>query len=83
MNYLLRFLLLTAGFALTTAGLAAWHDQGFRVSGLWPPGNGLHPVYLVIVGLAMIPPALWEIFLLEARGVPGDRAPSSGRDRAP
>jgi hypothetical protein len=30
-------------------------DGGFR----------LHPLHLLIVGLAMIPPALWEIFLLE------------------
>jgi len=27
-----------------------------------------HPVYLLIFGLALIPPTLWEIFLLENRG---------------
>jgi hypothetical protein len=30
-------------------------DAGFR----------LHPLHYLIVGIAMIPPSLWEIFLLE------------------
>lgn len=69
MRYLLRFLLLTAGFALTTAGLMDWHARQFTFSGIWPGehGFGVHPLHLLIVGLAMIPPALWEIFLLEHR----------------
>jgi len=29
--------------------------------------DGLHPLYLLIVGIAMIPPALGEVFLLEQR----------------
>jgi hypothetical protein len=67
MKYFLRFLLLTLGFALTTAGLMAWHAQAFRFDGVWLVDGGfrLHPLHLLIVGLAMIPPALWEIFLLE------------------
>ncbi len=67
MRFLLRFLLLTAAFAMTTAGLISWHAQAFSFHGVWPAGTDfrLHPLHLLIVGLAMIPPALWEIFLLE------------------
>lgn len=67
MRYFLRFLLLIVAFALTTAGLMFWQAQEFRFNGLWPFGDGghLHPLHLLILGLAMIPPALWEIFLLE------------------
>ena len=67
MRYFLRFLLLALGFALTTAGLMAWHARGFAFEGVWLVDNGfqLHPLHLLILGLAMIPPALWEIFLLE------------------
>ncbi|MFB3078316.1 MAG: hypothetical protein ACE1Y4_09950 [Lysobacterales bacterium] len=67
MKYLVRFLLLAIGFALTTAGLMFWHAQQFSLEGLWFFDNGfqLHPLHLLIVGLAMIPPALWEVFILE------------------
>jgi hypothetical protein len=67
MRYLLRFLLLTLGFALTTAGLMHWHALDFSFRGVWLLDNDfrLHPLHLLIIGLAMIPPALWEIFLLE------------------
>ena len=67
MKYFLRFLLLTIGFALTTAGLMFWHAQDFSFAGIWLTDDGLrlHPLHLLVVGLAMIPPALWEIFLLE------------------
>jgi len=83
MKYLLQFLLLTLGFALTTAGLMAWQDVGFRFDGLWSLAGdfGVHPVYLLVLGLAMIPPALWEIFLLE-RSDAGPRAGGGGK-RAP
>lgn len=69
MRYFLRFLLLTLGFALTTAGLMAWHARSFSFTGVWLVDNGfqLHPLHLLILGLAMIPPALWEIFILEHR----------------
>ncbi len=67
MKYLAGFLLLIAGSALTTAGLARWQDQAFAFSGLWSLADGLHPVFMLVVGIAMIPPALWEIFLLENR----------------
>jgi len=69
MKYLLRFLLLALGFALTTAGLMLWHGESFGFEGAWffTEDFRLHPLHLLIVGLAIIPPTLWEIFLLEAR----------------
>jgi len=67
MRYLLRFLLLTAAFALTSAGLMFWNAEGFSFHGVWLLDGEfrLHPLHLLVLGLAMIPPALWEIFLLE------------------
>lgn len=65
MKHLGWFLLLAVGFGLTTAGLMLWHDRGFAFTGMWRLDDGLHPLYLLIVGIAMIPPALAEIFLLE------------------
>lgn len=67
MKYLFRFVLLSLGFALTTAGLMLWHADGFSFRGIWFIDNAyqLHPLHVLILGLAMIPPALWEIFVLE------------------
>lgn len=67
MRFFLRFLLLTTAFALTTAGLIFWHQQAYSFHGVWLLDDDfdLHPLHLLILGLAMIPPALWEIFLLE------------------
>jgi hypothetical protein len=69
MRYLVRFSLLTIGFAFTTAGLMFWHAQDFTFEGLWFFDNDfkLHPLHLLILGLAMIPPALWEVFILESK----------------
>jgi hypothetical protein len=67
MRYLSRFLLLTVGFALIAAGLMLWHSSDFSFRGLWLVDNEYRPhgLHLLILGLAMVPPALWEIFLLE------------------
>ena len=67
MRFFVRFLLLAAGFSLFTFGLLQWSKDGFTLSGLLPftenyRTQGLH--YLML-GLAMIPPSLWEIFNLE------------------
>ncbi len=67
MKYLAAFLLLTAGSALTTAGLILWQEHSFGFTAMWTLADGLHPLFLLTVGIAMIPPALWEIFLLESR----------------
>ena len=67
MRYLSRFLLLMGGFALTTFGLMLWHAIDFRFDGIWLVDNGLrpHPLHAIMIGLALIPPTLWDIFLLE------------------
>ena len=67
MKYLASFLLLTAGSALTTGGLIMWQHRSFEFAGMWTLAEGVHPLFALIVGIAMIPPALWEIFLLESR----------------
>lgn len=67
LRYLLRLGLLTAGFALATMGLLSWQAEGFTLVSFWPFSNLLtpHPLHLLIVGIAIIPPTLWDIFLLE------------------
>jgi hypothetical protein len=66
-RYLIRFTLLTAGFALTAAGLLAWQEIDFDLDGMWPLADELtpHPVHVMALGMALIPPTLWEIFVLE------------------
>ncbi len=65
----MRFALLTIGFALTTAGLMFWHAEDFTFEGLWffDDDLKLHPLHLLILGLAMIQHALWEVFILESK----------------
>ena len=65
MKHLAALLLLSAGSALTTGGLKLWQETSFSFAGMWTLADGLHPLFVLIVGIAMIPPALWEIFLLE------------------
>ena len=67
MRYLSRFLLLTIGFALTALGLMMWRAIGFSFEGLMFFDNDYRPhaLHILVLGLAMIPPTLWEIFLLE------------------
>ena len=66
-KYLVRFLLLTAAFALTTGGILGWESIQFDLAGIWPFADELswHPVHAIIIGLALLPPTIWEIFLLE------------------
>jgi len=66
-RYLVRYGLLTLGTALATFGLIGWTDLHFDLRGFWLYDNGwqLHPVHLLIVGIGLIPPAIWEIFVLE------------------
>ena len=68
-RYLIRFMLLTVGFALTTVGLLAWQQLNFDLSTIWPLADefAAHPVYAMVLGLALIPPTLWEIFVLESK----------------
>lgn len=62
-------LLLVAGFALTTYGLLEWSHIGFALTGLFPchAGHGLHPLYPLALGMAMIPPAFRELYLHESK----------------
>ena len=68
-RFIIRFLLLTLGFALTTLGLLAWQQINFDLTHIWPLSGefSTHPVYAIVLGLALIPPTLWEIFVLESR----------------
>ncbi len=71
-RYLVRFALLTIGFALLTIGILGWERLAFDLNTLWPLADefAYHPVYALIMGLALIPPTLWEIFILEHRHTP-------------
>ena len=69
MSYFIRFLLLMIGVALATLGLLYWQNQGFTFEGLllydndWRP----HPLHILVLGIAMVPPAMWEVFVLDVR----------------
>jgi hypothetical protein len=68
LRYLTRYLLLTIGFALTTFGILAWQQINFDLDHVWPFTDALaaHPVHGMVLGMALIPPTLWEIFVLES-----------------
>lgn len=67
LRLLARCTLLTMAFALTAFALAEWQSRAFSIGDLWPLADdfALHPVHVLLLGLAMIPPALWEIFILD------------------
>ncbi len=69
-SLLLRCVLLTIAFALTSYALARWQTIAFSFVDIWPMADELelHPVHVLVLGIAMIPPALWEIFLLDTAG---------------
>ena len=68
-KYCLQYVLLITGFALLAYGMINWSRIGFSMQGIWFFDNdfSVHALHLVIIGIAMIPPAMWEIFLLETR----------------
>ncbi len=82
MRFFVRFLLLAAGFSLFTFGLLQWSSEGFALSGLLPftPEYKTQGLHYVMLGLAMIPPSLWEIFNLE-RLSQGSESPPDQPDR--
>lgn len=75
-------MLLAIGFALTTLGLLKWQQTQFDLTAIWPLSGELtaHPVYALVLGLALIPPTLWEIFILESQSTHGKRD-KTGRDQ--
>ncbi len=83
-KYILRFTLLGIGFALTAFGLMSWQAKGFSLNGIWFVDNEFrtHPLHLLVLGIAMIPPTLWEIFVLEQQHevAPTQRKPAAQTD---
>lgn len=77
----LRYLLLVAAFALTTYGLITWHEIGYRIAAVWPFHGPMtfHPLHFLVLGVAMIPPSLWEIFALDHRPAAHSREPTPGQ----
>ena len=63
-----RYGVLALGMALATFGLLGWADTHYDLRGFWLYDNGWrpHPVHYMIVGLGLVPPAIWEVFVLEA-----------------
>ena len=66
-SYMIRFVLLTTGFALAAYGLIGWTHSNFDMAGVWLYDNDweIHHLHLVICGVGLIPPAMWELFMLE------------------
>jgi hypothetical protein len=67
LRLIVRCILLALGFALTTFALLEWRGVGFAFDDIWPFAGprALHPLHVLVLGVAMIPPALWEIFILD------------------
>lgn len=61
-------MVLAAATAAVAYGLLAWQHQGFSLTGVWLVDNDwrLHPVHFMVVGIGLIPPAMWDIFTLDA-----------------
>lgn len=71
-----RLVLLTAGVACVTFGVAYWQHNDFTFQGLWfEEGLALHPLHLVAIGIAIVPPAIWDVFVMEATRAERTRAP--------
>jgi len=67
-KFVLQYLLLVLGFALLTYGLVNWGRLNFSLTDAWFSDGqvALHPLHLLILGIAMIPPAMWELFVLDS-----------------
>ena len=65
----MRFMLLATGFCLFTFGLLEWQADGFALRGIVPFTDGYRwqGLHYLMIGLAMIPPSLFEIYNLERR----------------
>ena len=67
--------------ATMTWGLVAWADGGFTTQPLWPMEGTLqlHPVHLIAVGLALLPPSLSALLSdIQPSDAPG--SPASHKD---
>ena len=63
----IRLIVLAAACSAVAYGLLAWQHQGFTLVGVWLVDNDwrLHPVHFLVVGVALIPPTMWDIFTME------------------
>ena len=79
LKYLYHMSILILGVALITYGVIDWYDQGLTLEGLLLYDNGWrpHPIYLLTIGLSMVPMSMWEIFVLETQG----KAPTTDADQ--
>ena len=78
-RYLARYGVLMLAVALATFGLLGWAGSYFDVEGFWLYNNGWRPtpLHFLVVGMALIPPAMWGVFVLEgARLQAGRSAPA-------
>lgn len=82
MRFFIRFVLLAVGFCLFTYGLLQWSNDGFALTGLLPFTADYRPqgLHYLMLGLAMIPPSLWEIFNLERQASALDQTTHSSTD---
>jgi hypothetical protein len=65
MTYFVYYLLIVAGSCLSTIGLLLWNAHDFETFGiLMHDGWKIHPVHILVLGVAMTVPAIWEIFQL-------------------
>ena len=77
-SLVIRHILLMASVASVVYGLTSWHALAFDTSQVWLYNNDWrpHPVHFVALGLGLMAPSLWEIFvlsmLLGTRQAPGD-----------
>lgn len=64
MTYLVYYCLIIAGSSFSTAGLLLWEARNFTTAGLFIYDGSwtIHPLLILILGIAMIVPAIWEIF---------------------
>ncbi len=80
MNRLFWMIAVILATAIMTWGLVAWADSGFATQSLWPMAGvlQLHPVHLIGVGLAILPPSLSALLLSDAQtGEPASTSASS------
>lgn len=64
---LIRLVVLAAASSAVAYGLLAWQHQGFTLVGVWLVDNDwrVHPVHILVVGIGLIPPTMWDIFTME------------------
>ena len=66
---LIRYVLITLAFALMSGGLLSWQAIDFSTLTLWPLADTVtpHPLYALVLGLALTPLTVWAPFQLDRR----------------